>query len=147
MVEEKTNGRKSPVQSFATETRVIGTTPDSEAQAQFLGKVGPVDPIPDSTRAFLEVVEGPGEHGMFQIAKPILLIGRAEGIVDVFVDDEAASRYHAAVAHRAGKFILVDMGSTNGTLVNESPAHETELKSGDHIKIGTTVILFGVLRV
>ena len=145
MPNDKPKTSPAPMPAFVQETRVTTSAAVEELSPDMLGKLGPSDPLPESMRAFLEIVEGPGAHGLFQMAKPILLLGRAEGIVDVFVDDEAASRYHVAVAHRAGKFHLVDMGSTNGTLVNNVRVRDAELKSGDRIKIGETVILFGVI--
>jgi two-component system cell cycle response regulator len=57
--------------------------------------------------------------------------------------DENASWAHARVEDRGdGVFVVVDVGSTNGTLVNGEKATETPLRAGDKIFIGKTVIEF-----
>jgi diguanylate cyclase (GGDEF)-like protein len=55
--------------------------------------------------------------------------------------DENASWRHARVEDRGdGEWALVDLGSTNGTLVNAEKARDTRLKPGDRIFIGKTVL-------
>ena len=39
-------------------------------------------------------------------------------------------------------YVLVDLGSTNGTLVNDEPVAERALDDGDRITIGETVLEF-----
>jgi pSer/pThr/pTyr-binding forkhead associated (FHA) protein len=58
------------------------------------------------------------------------------------VDDPGASRQHARIAHASGGFVLTDLGSTNGTLVNDEPIREHTLHDGDRITIGETVLEF-----
>lgn len=57
---------------------------------------------------------------------------------DVVVDDPNASRTHAELFSRDGAWWIVDLNSTNGTLVNESTIKEHRLLPGDRIKIGAT---------
>jgi pSer/pThr/pTyr-binding forkhead associated (FHA) protein len=38
--------------------------------------------------------------------------------------------------------VVVDLGSTNGTLVNDQPVAEATLEEGDRITIGRTVLEF-----
>jgi len=61
---------------------------------------------------------------------------------DVVVDDPGASRQHARIRRTEGGFELVDLGSTNGTLVNDIPVQEHVLANGDRITIGQTVLEF-----
>ena len=61
---------------------------------------------------------------------------------DVVVDDPGASRQHARIGRTDGGFVLVDLGSTNGTLVNDLPVQEHMLENGDRITIGQTVLEF-----
>jgi hypothetical protein len=61
---------------------------------------------------------------------------------DVVVEDPGASRQHARVRRTDDGFVLVDLGSTNGTLVNDAPIQERVLENGDRITIGETVLEF-----
>lgn len=54
----------------------------------------------------------------------------------VVIDDPNASRIHAELVSREGQWWITDLGSTNGTLVNESAIKEHRLSPGDRIKIG-----------
>jgi Protein of unknown function (DUF3662)/FHA domain len=76
-----------------------------------------------------------------RIRKEVVTIGRLPEC-DVVVPDPGASRQHAQIRHQSGSYVLTDLGSTNGTLVNGQivPAHE--LQEGDRITIGTTVLEF-----
>jgi len=69
------------------------------------------------------------------------LIGRSSEC-DIRVDQESISRNHAKIVN-TGKAVLVrDLGSTNGTYVNDLPIEEHVLHDGDHIKLGRTIFKF-----
>jgi len=61
---------------------------------------------------------------------------------EVHLADPGASRHHARITHGDGGYVLADLGSTNGTLVNDHPVSEHVLADGDRITIGTTVLEF-----
>ncbi|MCL6641528.1 MAG: FHA domain-containing protein, partial [Candidatus Rokubacteria bacterium] len=61
-------------------------------------------------------------------------IGRAPDNV-VRIDDPRVSRHHALIVPRAGGFVLVDLGSTNGTWVDGLRVSELALGLGDRIDI------------
>lgn len=62
---------------------------------------------------------------------------------DVVVKDQAASRSHARVFVKGGRHFVEDLGSANGTRLNNAPIKQTkELKPGDSIIIGDTVFRF-----
>ncbi|MDG2024743.1 MAG: FHA domain-containing protein [Actinomycetota bacterium] len=68
-----------------------------------------------------------------------LTIGRA-ATCDVTIDDTYASQIHARVFRRDNEHVLEDLGSTNGTYLNrQKVASATNLKTGDHLQIGSTV--------
>jgi hypothetical protein len=71
----------------------------------------------------------------------VTTIGRSSAS-DVTLDDASASRNHAELRRRGGKTVLVDLDSTNGTLVNGKRVREAPLRAGDRIMIGTTAIVF-----
>jgi pSer/pThr/pTyr-binding forkhead associated (FHA) protein len=60
----------------------------------------------------------------------------------VVLSDPGASRQHAEIRRVGGAFVVVDLGSTNATLVNGSPIAEHGLADGDQITIGNTVLEF-----
>ncbi|MBV9311155.1 MAG: FHA domain-containing protein [Solirubrobacterales bacterium] len=70
-------------------------------------------------------------------------IGRAEES-DLMLDDERASRQHARVCPQDGQYVLTDLGSHNGTMLNgERVLRETRsLTAGDTIVIGDQTLRF-----
>lgn len=69
-------------------------------------------------------------------------IGRSSD-ADIQIDDRYASSIHARVYPAGGGFILEDMRSTNGTLLNGEPVDgEVVLENGDRIGIGDTELIF-----
>ena len=70
-----------------------------------------------------------------------LLVGRT-GDCDLPVDDPAASRHHLEIVRKGDSFIWRDLNSTNGTLYNGKPARGGELRDGDCLQIGETILLF-----
>jgi hypothetical protein len=62
---------------------------------------------------------------------------------DVVLDDPNISRQHAEIRPRGGAWVLTDLGSTNGSLINGRRIdHPEVIKPGDEIEIGTSVIKF-----
>jgi hypothetical protein len=128
---------------FARETRIVDFG-QAVPMGEMMDRLTSGDPLPAGVVVRFRAVKGPGDKRVTQMKKPIVILGRVEDVADVVVDDEAASRYHASVTHRGGKFILTDMGSTNGTFVNRRPVRELELRHGDQIRIGITVLTFEI---
>lgn len=81
----------------------------------------------------------------WEIADKPLTIGRGEQ-ADVRIRDERISRLHCTVALKDGLFYLTDLGSTNGTWINNERVTEVELKANDKIRIGQSVIAFVMER-
>lgn len=61
---------------------------------------------------------------------------------DVVLSDPNVSRRHAEVRRRGNDFVVVDLGSTNGTRVNGQGTRDRRLNDGDDIGLGGTVIRF-----
>jgi hypothetical protein len=72
---------------------------------------------------------------------PTATIGRAPGC-DVTLTDPAVSRRHARILRRDDAWLIQDLGSTNGTFVNDEPVTERALEDGDRITIGTSILEF-----
>ena len=64
---------------------------------------------------------------------------------DFVLEDEGASRIHAYISYERHRHVLRDAGSLNGTFVNKKPITRYELKNGDKILIGNTVLVYKVL--
>lgn len=74
-------------------------------------------------------------------AEPTVL-GRSSKC-DVQLDQESVSRNHARIAREPnGAYVIYDLGSTNGTYVNDELIDEIVLRDGDQIKIGRTIFKF-----
>ncbi len=70
------------------------------------------------------------------------VIGRSRGC-DIVVEDPGVSRRHAEIRPAEDGWMIRDLGSTNGIYLNRSPIDgPTELRSGDHIELGETEIVF-----
>jgi hypothetical protein len=69
-------------------------------------------------------------------------IGRSRQC-DVVLNDPNVSRQHAEIRPRGGSWVLSDLGSTNGSLLNGRRIEGPEqVKPGDEIEIGTSSIRF-----
>jgi pSer/pThr/pTyr-binding forkhead associated (FHA) protein len=64
-----------------------------------------------------------------------LVIGRGRS-ADVVFAEATISRSHAAIGYDQGGFFVQDLGSTNGTTVNNAKAPRIELKDRDVIQMG-----------
>jgi pSer/pThr/pTyr-binding forkhead associated (FHA) protein len=73
-------------------------------------------------------------------------LGRA-GHNDVTLDDDLASREHAEFELAGDQVLLRDLGSDNGTFVNEVQITDPQpLRDGDRIRIGQTILIFHQLQ-
>ncbi|MDQ6746544.1 MAG: FHA domain-containing protein [Candidatus Dormibacteraeota bacterium] len=91
----------------------------------------------------LVIASGPDSGHSYKVAGPAIRIGRAPDN-DLVLRDPATSGHHARVERRGSQFFVVDLGSTNGTLVNGEVVTERELKNGDSITIGQNAVSFAV---
>jgi pSer/pThr/pTyr-binding forkhead associated (FHA) protein len=69
-----------------------------------------------------------------------LHIGR-DSACDISLSDTYASQQHARISNRNGSWVIEDLGSTNGTYLNQRKVTvPAELAPGDSIRIGKTVL-------
>lgn len=73
-------------------------------------------------------------------SKP-LVVGRGE-TVDAFVDDDSLSRSHFMIDRNGPDFILVDLSSSNGTIVNGEKVAAHHLNPLDLIEAGESRFCF-----
>lgn len=90
----------------------------------------------------LNVLAGPHQGKEFQFdGHDMFLVGRSKQAHFRLADrDQYFSRIHFLVETNPPRCRLVDMGSRNGTFVNGQRVEQTDLKEGDVIKAGHTVM-------
>lgn len=87
----------------------------------------------------LEIIEGPGAGTTFTVEGPVEL-GR-EPSVEIVLDDAEVSRRHARLSPEAEGILVEDLGSSNGTYVNNQPVQGRQsLRAGDELRAGVTVL-------
>jgi len=85
----------------------------------------------------------PGEAPkVYSLIKEVSVMGRSQQCDIPFASDNNCSRKHFQIRKWAGKFLLEDLQSHNGTFVNGEKIASHELTDGDLISIGDTTVLF-----
>lgn len=102
--------------------------------------------IPRKGSDCLVIIYAPAESDYGRrhvLQKEINTIGR-DRENDIVLDSDSVSRRHARLELRGGHVHLVDLESTNGTFVSDSPEPVTDcqLRKGDQIKVGDTIFKF-----
>src|SRR3984885_9960686 len=86
------------------------------------------------------IQEKGGEQRRMVFNKPEVTIGRVQGN-DIVLPKGNVSKRHARIVLKDGKFIIVDLKSTNGTYVNgRKITSPLVVKAGDKIYIGDFII-------
>src|SRR5262245_13655245 len=84
---------------------------------------------------------GPTPGVVFPLEGEQLTIGR-DSTNGVAINDAEVSRKHARLMFQGGKYVLEDLGSTNGTFVNgQRLAGPVVLKAGDVVSLGEQIVL------
>ncbi len=86
---------------------------------------------------------GPDMGKRFPLDRPEFVLGRGADC-DIQVDRDSVSRRHARVYQAEGTFnwLVQDLGSTNGSYVNDTQISESPLRDGDFLKIGAAIFKF-----
>jgi predicted component of type VI protein secretion system len=93
--------------------------------------------VPD---LLLEIVEGPGAGKQIPL-DAVLDVGREPSLPLHLDEDGQVSRRHARFSADGGGVTVEDLGSTNGTYVNEQPISSPRtLRPGDKVRVGLTVL-------
>jgi len=106
---------------------------------------GPGRPVPragepdgDGVSWSIERRDPDGVIHVVRVHAPVDIGREVDGIV---VDDQLVSRRHARLDLVGSSLVLTDLGSTNGSWVNDRRVESIALGEGDHIRIGTTVLI------
>jgi hypothetical protein len=96
-------------------------------------------PPPEPERELVTLTLGGRAH---PITSRSVVIGRSREC-DLRITDGNASRRHAEIVQEGATYLVVVLGSTNGTEVNGRRITREKLRNGDRITIGATELVFG----
>ena len=91
--------------------------------------------------ARLLVIKGADEGKQFELADAVVTVGR-DGTNRIRLHDTEVSRRHAEFRTQEDGCVLADVGSANGTFVNNERITEVRLKPGDHVAFGQTLLVY-----
>ena len=97
--------------------------------------------LPVAQRPHLLCVSTAFAGQLFEVGRSEATIGRVAQN-DVGIDHRSVSRHHAKLITHAGRVVVVDLQSANGTFVNGEPYAQTELKPGDLVELGHVRLRF-----
>ena len=87
------------------------------------------------------VVYGTDQGRRFEFDDVTAGIGRG-GSNQVKLGDTEVSRYHAEVRRDQGYYVLLDLGSSNGTYLNGDLVESERLANGDRVEVGRTRLIY-----
>ena len=88
----------------------------------------------------LTMRSGPNPGTVYALGGDLISIGR-DSSNEIAVNDAEVSRRHSRLTFQGGKYVLDDMGSTNGTFVNgQRLTGPRVLKSGEVISLGEQIV-------
>ena len=126
---------------------VVDTSPESALNA-LLSSLAPSDKSAIDAvlnggpeKAMVVVHRGANNGSRFLIAQESVSIGRSPES-EIFLDDVTVSRTHAVIERTGAVFSLTDLGSLNGTYINNQSLKSTPLHCGDEIQIGKFHLIF-----
>lgn len=124
-----------PLHEFLVLARIYqqDLTPTSGIEASDLP-----DSIPCPENSYL-VVDG---TRIFQLTKPVINIGRRPDN-QLVIDDSRVSRIHAQLRAIRGAYVIFDLNTTGGTLVNGERIQQCTLYPGDVISVAGVPLIFG----
>jgi pSer/pThr/pTyr-binding forkhead associated (FHA) protein len=111
--------------------------PETESRG---APVSGVDALPAGS-ALLVVKRGPNAGSRFLLDRDTTSAGRHPDS-DIFLDDVTVSRRHAEFRRDGAEFVVVDVGSLNGTYVNRDRIDKVTLKDSDEVQIGKYRLVF-----
>src|SRR5215218_6153863 len=88
-------------------------------------------------------VESGAEAGMvYPVHEDAVTIGRSASST-IQIVDKRVSRHHAVLRATRDSYVFEDLGSKNGTFLNDKPlTGRVKLNVGDRLQIGDTVLAF-----
>lgn len=138
------DGSGVPPEESSERTSVFRADFSSETEGQETPAVeerdAGVDALPAGS-ALLVVKRGPNAGSRFLLDRDTTSAGRHPDS-DIFLDDVTVSRRHAEFRREGGEFVVIDVGSLNGTYVNRDPVDQAVLTGGDEVQVGKFRLVF-----
>ena len=94
-----------------------------------------------SDRACIVVIYGPELGKRASLGHGTFEVGRSSRS-DLCIDQESISRHHARISFDGERHVIEDLGSTNGTFVNERKLERSVLNDGDQVKVGRSILKY-----
>jgi membrane-bound lytic murein transglycosylase D len=85
--------------------------------------------------AILVQRSGPDQDKKYKLAQDVIRIGR-KADNDIVLSGNTVSGHHAEIHRKSQSYLLRDLDSTNGTIVNGERIREKRLQNGDQIEVG-----------
>jgi two-component system, cell cycle response regulator len=106
-------------------------------------KVQVVKPRVEGGEACLVLIYPPGpEMGKrWPLGTDEVVVGRGSDC-DIQIDRDSVSRRHARIFRVGEQWFVEDLGSTNGSYINDMPIQRSPLRDGDFVKIGSAIFKF-----
>ena len=127
-----------------TQEAINGSAPVRRPHVSVVGRATAFELPKDKTIA-ISVIAGPSRRVTHQFHKPRISVGRTGGGVDIEIDDPRVSRLHCALGVSHGSIRLCDLGSINGTYVNDKLVHVAELGHLSEFRVGSSVLLVTIV--
>ena len=121
--------------------RIASGVSDTGRNKTVVTAISKISDRPVAKEACLVVIYGLELGKKFNLNRPQIIIGRSSK-ADIQIDQEAVSRNHCKIINTGNAIMLRDMGSTNGTYVNDEMIDEYVLRDGDFIKVGRCIFKF-----
>ena len=106
-------------------------------------KVQIVKPKVENGDACLVLIypQGAGMGRRYELQNDEVVLGRGSDC-DIQIDRDSVSRKHARIFRPAEQWMIEDLGSTNGSYVNDVPVQRSPLRDSDFVKIGAAIFKF-----
>jgi hypothetical protein len=136
---------------FGIQTRVVqppeepqqAPPPDESGRTMVYSTAGRVaEPLEERARARVQTVLLLVDGKRMVVGPAGAVLGRSRQC-DIVLNDPNVSREHAEIRPRGGSWVLSDLGSTNGSVLNGRRIDGSEvIRPGDEIELGTSLIKF-----
>lgn len=136
---ETAEGAARSLSAAPTSVEPAGADPAQEKTLIF-GEAAEPGP---SEFPFLVVIQGEEEGREIELTQGQVTMGRGADN-DLVFPDIACSRRHCLLEERGGDYVVTDLGSGNGTVVNGRRVQNSVLRDGDEIEIGSTILQFNL---
>ena len=136
------------IRLFVPVLKFLSATHEDVAHAEETGRFIAMK-LDDNNKASLTITNGPQEGQTIALLLDELHVGRAtlNATWEIVLQDPTVSRPHARLAKENNEWMLYDLGSSNGTAVNNTPVigeQGVKLTNGDAVAFGATMTLFRV---